>query len=88
MIAVIVGGVFIASIEVFYFSKLLRKKPFGISMIIKTAFYMVNIIFFTSMAALIGNSLKYEKSIFHEDIIQLYFVLKPIPYEMNRNRTK
>jgi adenylate cyclase len=72
MIAVIVGGVFIASIEVFYFSKLLRKKPFGISMIIKTAFYMVNIIFFTSMAALIGNSLKYEKSIFHEDIIQLY----------------
>ncbi|MCK5101936.1 MAG: hypothetical protein KAR17_03945, partial [Cyclobacteriaceae bacterium] len=29
LIATIVGGIFIASIEVFYFSKLLRKRPFG-----------------------------------------------------------
>jgi adenylate cyclase len=72
MIATIVGGIFIASIEVFYFSKLLRKKPFGLSLLIKTAFYMTNIIFFTSLSIFINNSLKYEKSIFHEDIIQIY----------------
>ena len=72
LIATIVGGIFIASIEVFYFSKLLRKRPFGISLIIKTAFYMVNIIFFTSLASVIANSLIYEKSIYHEDIIQMY----------------
>jgi adenylate cyclase len=72
MIATIVGGIFIASIEVFYFSKLLRKKPFGLSLLIKTAFYMTNIIFFTSLSFFIDNSLKYEKSIFHDDIIQIY----------------
>jgi adenylate cyclase len=72
MIATIIGGIFIASIEVFYFSKLLRKKPFGLSLLIKTAFYMTNIIFFTSLSILIGNSLKYEKSIFHDDIVQIY----------------
>ena len=72
MIATIVGGIFIASIEVFYFSKLLRKKPFGLSLLIKTAFYMTNIIFFTSLSIFIDNSLKYEKSIFHDDIIQIY----------------
>jgi len=72
MIVTIVGGIFIASIEVFYFSKLLRKKPFGISLLIKTAFYMTNIIFFTSLGIFIDNSLKYEKSFFHEDIIQMY----------------
>jgi adenylate cyclase len=74
MIATIVGGIFIASIEVFYFSKLLRKKPFGISLMIKTAFYMTNIIFFTSLSTIIDNSLKYEKSIFHNDIMQMYLI--------------
>jgi len=72
LIATIIGGIFIASIEVFYFSKLLRKKPFGVSLIIKTAFYMVNIIFFTSLSTIIGFGLHYEKSIFHSDIIQMY----------------
>jgi adenylate cyclase len=72
MIATIVGGIFIASIEVLYFSKLLRKKPFGVSLLVKTAFYMVNIFFFTSLSSVIGDSLEYEKSIFHEDIIQMY----------------
>jgi adenylate cyclase len=33
---------------------------------------MVNIFFFTSLAVLIENSLKYGKSVFHEDIIQMY----------------
>ena len=70
--ATVVGGIFIASVEVFYFSKLLRKKPFGFSLLVKTAFYMTNIIFFTSMAAILGNALKYEKSVFHQDIIQMY----------------
>ena len=72
MIATIVGGIFIASVEVLYFSKLLRKKPFGISLLIKTAFYMANIFFFTSLGTIIGDSLEYKKSIFHDDIIKMY----------------
>jgi adenylate cyclase len=40
---------------------------------------MVNIIFFTSLATIIANSLMYEKPIFHKDIIQMYlaYVFSP-----------
>lgn len=79
LIATIVGGIFIASIEVFYFYKLLRRKPFGKSLLIKTVFYLLNIIFFTSMGSIIGDSLQLQKPIFHEDIMTRYFALLSSP---------
>jgi adenylate cyclase len=79
LLATIVGGIFIASIEVLFFSKLLRKKPFGLSLLIKTAFYMTNIIFFTSMATIIGKAMKLEIPIFHEDIMQMYLAFLSSP---------
>jgi adenylate cyclase len=70
--ATIIGGIFIASIEVLYFDKLLRKKPFGISMLIKTGFYMVNILFFTSLAEIVNNYLRSENSLSLESVIDIY----------------
>ena len=69
--ATIIGGIFIASIEVLYFDKLLRKKPFGISMLIKTGFYMVNILFFTWLVEIITIYLRSENSLSLESVINM-----------------
>jgi adenylate cyclase len=79
LLATIVGGVFIASIEVFYFSKLLRKVPFGLSLLIKTVFYFINIMFFTSAAIMLGSSMQYNKPLFHPDIIDEYLSILSSP---------
>ncbi|MDH3650787.1 MAG: hypothetical protein OEQ53_13970, partial [Saprospiraceae bacterium] len=79
----IVGGIFIASIEVFYFSKLLRRKPFGIALLIKTLFYSGNIFFFTSFAFLLLESLQLDKSLFHPDIMQDYLVYLGSPRSLS-----
>jgi adenylate cyclase len=62
----------IASFEILYFTKLLRKKPFGITLLIKTSFYLISIFVFSSIAVLVTDSLNFDKSIFHPDVIALY----------------
>lgn len=79
LLATIVGGVFIASIEVFYFSKLLRKAPFGLSLLIKTVFYFLNIMFFTSAAIILASSMQYNKPLFHPDVIDEYLSILSSP---------
>ena len=79
VLATIVGGIFIASIEVFYFSKLLRKVPFGLSLLIKSVFYFLNIMFFTSAAIILGSSMQYDKPLFHPDIIDEYLSILSSP---------
>ena len=79
LLATIVGGVFIASIEVFYFSKLLRKVPFGLSLLIKTAFYFLNIMLFTSAAIIFGSSMQYNNPLFHPDVIDEYLSILSSP---------
>lgn len=74
-IACLVGGVFISTIEVQFFSKLFRKQPFGLSILAKSAFYMTNIFVFTSLAILLQNSLTLKESIFHRDVVQPYLDL-------------
>ena len=79
LLATIVGGLFIASIEVFYFSKLLRKVPFGLSLLIKTVFYFLNIMFFTSAAIMLGSSMQYNKPLYHSDVIDEYLNILSSP---------
>ena len=83
MIATVVGGIFVASIEVLYFNRLLRKRPFGISMLVKTAFYMTNIFLFTSLGYLLEEGLNSGKAPFHEDIIQDYLIYLGSPRQIS-----
>jgi hypothetical protein len=48
----IIGATLLGSLEVMYLSKLLRKKPFGITLLIKTAIYLMFMLFFISVAIL------------------------------------
>ena len=70
-VAALLGGTLLATIEVLYFNRFFRKIPFGKSMLIKSVFYMINIVFFTSLAVLIGNSIQYNKPLIHPEIVQM-----------------
>ncbi|MFC2084402.1 adenylate/guanylate cyclase domain-containing protein [Bacteroidota bacterium] len=67
-----IGSSIIASLEVLYFNKLLRKKPLGFTILIKTTFYMVNIFFFSSLATIISFSFDLNKPILHTDVLNLF----------------
>lgn len=62
----------IASFEILYFNKLLRRKPFGSTLVFKTSFYLISIFVFSSIAVLVTDSLNLDKSIFHSDVIALF----------------
>jgi len=65
-------GAIMASFEVLYFSKVLRKKPLGVALFIKTVFYISNIFVWTSLAIIVMYSNYLGKSIFHEQVLTLY----------------
>ncbi|MBT8380935.1 MAG: adenylate/guanylate cyclase domain-containing protein [Ignavibacteria bacterium] len=72
VIVIIISGTAIASFEVLYFNKLLRRQPFGKTLIIKTSFYLLNIFMFTSIAILIIASIGLDKPLFHQAVIDAY----------------
>ena len=72
VIVTIIGGTAIGTFEVFYFNKLLRKQPFGKTLIMKTTFYLLNIYIFTSIAIFIIASIGFDKPIFHNVVLSSY----------------
>jgi len=68
----ILGGAALAAFEVLYFNKLLRKQPFGKTLIIKTTFYLLNIFIFTSIAIIIIASIGYGTPLFHNVALVAY----------------
>ena len=66
------GAIMIASFEVLFFNKLLRKKPFGVSLLIKTTFYLFSIFLLTSIYIIIRTSSNIGESIFHINVIAKY----------------
>ena len=72
IIGTILPSTAIASFEILYFNKLLRRKPFGISLLIKTSFYLISIFIFTSIALISSYSLILEKSLFHPEVIDSF----------------
>ncbi len=69
----LLGGAAIASFEVLYFNKLLRKKAFGKTLILKTSFYLINIFIFTSLAIITVASIGLDKPFFHTEVFYSYF---------------
>lgn len=72
IIGTILPSAAIASFEILYFNKLLRRKPFGISLLIKTSFYLISIFIFTSIALISSYSFILEKSLFHKEVIDSF----------------
>jgi len=68
----IMGGTILGSIEVFYFSKLFRKKPLGKTLLTKTFVYILFILFFTSISRFVIGSYELNQSIFSREIINHY----------------
>jgi adenylate cyclase len=52
IITTLIGSTILGSLEVLVLGKLLRKKPLGISLFIKTTIYLISIFFFSSLAIL------------------------------------
>jgi adenylate cyclase len=72
VLGTILPSIAIASFEILYFNKLLRRKPFGTTLLFKTTFYLLSIFIFSSIAVLITDSLNLDKQIFHPTVIALY----------------
>ncbi|NNG26118.1 MAG: adenylate/guanylate cyclase domain-containing protein [Ignavibacteriaceae bacterium] len=67
-----VFSIVMATFEVLFFNKLLRKKPLGIALTSKTLFYLLCIFIGTSIVVLINYSGEIEKPIFHTDTFTTY----------------
>jgi adenylate cyclase len=67
-----IGASVLGSIEVLILNKLLRKKPLGISLLIKTTVYLIFILFFTSMGTLYLYSSEIAKPMFSDEVYKLY----------------
>ena len=68
----IIGASLLGSLEVLYLSKLLRKKPLGITLLIKTAIYLMFMFFFISMSTLYMYSSEINKPLLSSDVLKLY----------------
>jgi len=69
----LIGASLLGSLEVLVLGKILRKKPLGISLLIKTSVYIIFILFFTSIGTLYLYSYEIAKPLFSSEVIQLYF---------------
>jgi adenylate cyclase len=73
VLAAFVGSVILGSIDVLFFSRLLRKKPLGAALSIKTIFYIVFIITFVSIARIFLTSAELGKPIFSSEVLDTHF---------------
>jgi len=65
----LVGASILASIDVLYLGKLLRKKPFGISILIRTFLYLLFILFFTSISRIYIVSSEINQPMFSKEVL-------------------
>lgn len=72
VLVTIVGASILGSLEVFVLANLLRKKPFGISLLIKTIIYLSFILVFSSIVVMYNYSAEIDKSLFHQDSLNHY----------------
>ena len=68
----VIGATLLGSLEVLFLSKLLRKKPFGITLLIKTTIYLMFMLFFISMVMLYIYSSEINKAVLSGDVLKLY----------------
>ena len=70
--ACLIGASLLGSLEVLVLGKLFRKKPLGLSLLIKTSIYIMFIIFFTSIVTLYLYGEEIGNSMFSKQVFQLY----------------
>jgi len=66
-------GMVMASFEVLYLNNALRKKPFGLTLLVKTLFYLSNIFIWSSIAVLVMFSYDLNKPLLHEQVLNIFF---------------
>jgi adenylate cyclase len=74
VLVTIIGASILGSLEVLIFSRLLRKKPLGIALIIKTIIYLIFILFFVSIARIYLASEEMGKPILSADVISQHLL--------------
>lgn len=72
VLVTIVGASILGTLEVFVLANLLRKKPFGISLLLKTIIYLSFILIFSSIVVMYNYSAEIDKSLFHQDSLNHY----------------
>ena len=72
VLVTVIGATLLGSLEVLYLGKLLRKKPFGMTLLIKTIIYLMFMIFFISTVILYIYSAEINKPLFSGDVFKLY----------------
>jgi adenylate cyclase len=68
----LIGATLLGSLDVLYLSKLLRKKPLGLTLLIKTTTYLLFMLFFISMGTLYRYSSEINKPMLSGDVLYLY----------------
>ena len=68
----VIGATLLGSLEILYLSKLLRKKPFGITLLIKTTIYLMFMLFFISLGTLYTFSSEINKPLLSKEVFKLY----------------
>jgi len=68
-----IGATLLGSLEILFLSRLLRRKPFGLTLVIKTIIYLMFMLFFISMAVLYLYSSEINKPLLNADVLKLYF---------------
>ena len=68
----VIGATLLGSLEVLYLSKLLRKKPFGATLLIKTTIYLMFMLFFISLGEIYIISSEINKHMLSGDVLKLY----------------
>ncbi len=66
-------GSLMAVFDVMYLAKTLRKKPLGVTLFIKSFFYLTNIFFWTSLLTLIFYSNNLDKPLFDAQVLELFY---------------
>ena len=72
LLVALVFSTVMATFEVLFFNRLLRKKPLGIAIAAKTLFYLLCIFIGTSIVILINYAGEINKPIFHSDTFTIY----------------
>ncbi len=72
IITCIIGASLLGSLEVLYLYKLFRRKPFGVTLSIKTVIYLLFMLFFISVCMLHIYSSEINKPLLSGDVLHLY----------------
>lgn len=73
ILVTIAGASVLGSLDVLFFGRLLRKKPLGIALLIKTVVYIIFILLFVSIARIYLASAELSKPIFSADVLDQHF---------------